>query len=395
MAYRRVTMLVFVLVMVASQFAAKPQAEQEKPFIFVSRIAQLSTCNCHNVLLEKDGTAWAWGYNEQGQLGLGTETEMEKPTKIPSLANVIEISAGGSHSLALKKDGTVWGWGANDYGELGDGTRRRCSTPKKVEGLSDVKAIAAGCGFSLAVKKDGTVWRWGRHAYACDSAEKDNETMFRPQLYTKLSDVKAIAANDSIVACIKSDGSVHVWNFKCSEIKSDTYPIEIPPLKGAIQVATGTRHLIVLKEDGSVWTWGNIKSSLLGKDDLPEGDPPIRDVMLKELDGSCYVGCSSISSLVLKKDGSVWSWCNQDTSLGNGLSMCSKRPVKATIENIELVSLSFTHVIAADRQGVVWTWGSNVYGDLGIYPEDRGAIARLPIKLFELRDKIESKGEDK
>ena len=73
-----------------------------------------------------------------------------------------QIAGGGSHSLALKSDGTVWAWGQNERGQLGDGTTSNRSTPVQVSNLTGVIAIAAGDSQSLALKSDGTVWAWGR-----------------------------------------------------------------------------------------------------------------------------------------------------------------------------------------------------------------------------------------
>lgn len=73
----------------------------------------------------------------------------------------MSVAAGGVHSLALKDDGTVWAWGFNDTGQLGDGTTTDRNTPVQVSALSDIAAIAAGYDHSLALKSDGTVWAWG------------------------------------------------------------------------------------------------------------------------------------------------------------------------------------------------------------------------------------------
>ena len=47
------------------------------------------------------------------------------PVQVSSLTGVIAIAAGESHSLALNSNGTVWAWGRNNYGQLGDGTIKR------------------------------------------------------------------------------------------------------------------------------------------------------------------------------------------------------------------------------------------------------------------------------
>ena len=83
------------------------------------------------------------------------------PVQVSGLSGVIAIAAGEYHSLALKSNGTVWAWGRNNYGQLGIGTISDKKTPAQVSGLGSVIAIAAGTFHSIAIKSDGTVWSWG------------------------------------------------------------------------------------------------------------------------------------------------------------------------------------------------------------------------------------------
>src|SRR5829696_720568 len=124
----------------------------------------------HSLALKEDGTVLAWGYNEQGQLGDGTNTSSSTPVQVQDpndlsgyLSGVADIAAGSSHSLALKEDGTVWAWGSNRVNELGDGTNDNSTQPVRVMNLSEVWAIAAGSSHNLALKNDGTVWAWGNN----------------------------------------------------------------------------------------------------------------------------------------------------------------------------------------------------------------------------------------
>jgi alpha-tubulin suppressor-like RCC1 family protein len=107
----------------------------------------------HAMVLREDGTVWAWGRNESGELGDGTTVCKHTPVQVSGLSGIIAIAARNSTSVALKKDGTVWTWGAR---VLGNGKIERCLTPVQAPDLSDVVAITGNSRF--AVRKDGTAW---------------------------------------------------------------------------------------------------------------------------------------------------------------------------------------------------------------------------------------------
>lgn len=117
----------------------------------------------HVVVVRADGTVWAWGSNYSNQIGNGNQwwQFQDVPTQVPNLTNVVKVAAGFDHTLALLSDGTVWAWGVNNFGQLGDGTTQPRQSPVQVTGLADVIAIAASWPYSLAMKSDGTVWTWG------------------------------------------------------------------------------------------------------------------------------------------------------------------------------------------------------------------------------------------
>ena len=114
----------------------------------------------HTLALKSDGTVWIWGNNSFGQIGDGTknnesskndpENDQLTPVQVQGLTGVRAIAASRGHNLVLKDDGTVWAWGRNDLGQLGDGTNQERFTPVQVLGpdgsepLTDITMIAAG-----------------------------------------------------------------------------------------------------------------------------------------------------------------------------------------------------------------------------------------------------------
>ncbi|MDB6065129.1 MAG: rcc [Pedosphaera sp.] len=86
-----------------------------------------------NCAIRADHTVWTWGRNLNGQLGIGTAdaTAHPAPVQVPAFgsATVISVQTPDWHSLALESDGTLWAWGANDHGELGNTTTNDAWSP--------------------------------------------------------------------------------------------------------------------------------------------------------------------------------------------------------------------------------------------------------------------------
>jgi alpha-tubulin suppressor-like RCC1 family protein len=97
-----------------------------------TEIIKLAGKSSHSLALKNDGTLWAWGHNENGELGNRTNTDSNLPVQVSGLTDVTAIATGESHSLALKSDGTVWAWGDNAYGGLGNGTNSDSNLPVQV-----------------------------------------------------------------------------------------------------------------------------------------------------------------------------------------------------------------------------------------------------------------------
>ena len=118
----------------------------------------------HSMALKSDGSVWSWGLNSRGELGNNSTANSSVPVAVPGLGagtGVTAIAAGSSHSMALKSDGSVWAWGYNQYGQLGNNSTTDSHVPVPVSGLAGVTAIACGPYHSLALKSDGSVWAWG------------------------------------------------------------------------------------------------------------------------------------------------------------------------------------------------------------------------------------------
>lgn len=130
------------------------------------------TLSGYTMGLKIDGTIWAWGRNERGELGINSNIYSPVPSQIILNSQLnrhdddwIKISAGQFHSFGLKSDGTLWAWGSNAKGRLGIGNTPNKKSPVQVGSDNKWIAIAAGFEHTLGLKSDGTLWAWGTNAF--------------------------------------------------------------------------------------------------------------------------------------------------------------------------------------------------------------------------------------
>jgi alpha-tubulin suppressor-like RCC1 family protein len=111
----------------------------------------------HSIGLLSGGVPQTWGFNGDDELGRGVTTPgpgcecIPTPGAVPGLQGVSAIAAGGRHTVALFGDGSVRAWGRNNDGQLGDGTEEDRSLPVPVSGVSGANDIAAGESTSFAL----------------------------------------------------------------------------------------------------------------------------------------------------------------------------------------------------------------------------------------------------
>ncbi|MHB9149939.1 MAG: RCC1 domain-containing protein [Thermoleophilia bacterium] len=239
-------------------------------------VIAVSAGRWHSLALRSDGTVWAWGYNWNGELGVGTlDSVVRAPVQVPGLSEVTAISAGGRHSLALKSDGTVWAWGFNYYGQLGDGTADQRRAPVNVRGIGPVAAISAGGGHSLALRPDGTVWAWGANNVGQVGDGSGWYDHYEPNQVVNLTNVTSISAGSAHSLALRDDGSVWAWGMNREGQLGDGIVVDgttliksFNPVRalvtGAVAVAGGSEHSLALLLDGTVKAWGSNYFGQLG-----------------------------------------------------------------------------------------------------------------------------------
>jgi alpha-tubulin suppressor-like RCC1 family protein len=218
-----------------------------------------------------DGTLMVWGSNARGAFGNGNTGNSGEyvtvPQAVPNMSNVIAISSEVLHYVALKADGTVWAWGTNDRGQVGNGTVSASNTaiPLPTQVLSGAIAVAAGSNISGAVMGDGTIRMWGYNLYGAMGNGTKTETgclCVPTPTQSSITNVRQISIGASHVAAVKTDGTAYGWGFNnygqlgVGTVNSGHSLPQTVSISDVAAVDAASQHTVVRKSDGSVWAWG-------------------------------------------------------------------------------------------------------------------------------------------
>ena len=421
----------------------------------------VSAGNAFSVALKSDGSLWAWGDNARGQLGLGSSDSdpHPTPTQVGGGTDWIAMSAGDNHCLALKSDGSLWAWGSNWNGCLGDGTTTQRESPTRVGAGSDWAAISGGCDHSRALKSDGSVWTWGYNdegelgdgtiterwaparvfdlgpgvtpsgsmavnsgsaqthvpvvsidssgvsgaAVMRTSADRTHWTSWRPfaassrmalpglpgtktawvqycdlsyssplELSASLQLEKTpVAAHGSHDLVVRTDGTLWSWGQNYAGQVGDgtttdrTSPVQVGGGTGWVAVAGGRDHSSGITSDGLLWTWGWNSNGQLGDGTTTNRTDPVQ--VGADHDWTAVCG-GDAHTLALKSDGSLWAWgWGGYGQLGNGGISDRHAPTRVGSDSDWIaIAAGSAHSLALKSDGSVWAWGTNVDGELGL-----------------------------
>jgi alpha-tubulin suppressor-like RCC1 family protein len=280
-----------------------------------------------SIALDASGRVWGWGDNTSGQLCLGDSTDRHVPVQATEIDEVVAVARGFNHTLLLRADGTVWACGRNTNGQLGDGTMDGRDVPVQVQGLADIVHISAGSESSYAVDATGAVWAWGRNSFG--NLGQGTE-----------------------------DSSPH------------PAPSLVPGLESVSMIATGRDHVLALLHDGTVRAWGLNASNQVGADGVGGfTDDVLSPVEVPGITGAVAVHANGNQGFYEDAQGQLWGW-GQNGNFGNlGIPQEGDLPGPSVpvfgIEGVVDVAIGPLHGVVLDATGTLFAWGWSFEGSLG------------------------------
>jgi alpha-tubulin suppressor-like RCC1 family protein len=331
-----------------------------------------------NSVTPQEQQLWSWGVNPDGQLGLNDTANRSSPIQVGALTAWADVSAGYYQSLALKNDGTLWAWGRNNNGQLGLGNVINRSSPVQVGALTNWSQPASIGISSLATKTDGTLWAWGWNNFGQLGQNNTTNRSSPVQVGALTTWSKVAECGGSHVNALKTDGSLWAWgNNYAGELglgnsgnTNRSSPVQVGALTNWYDIASGAKHSLAIKTDGTLWAWGRNNTGQLGIGLAAGGDAESRSspVQVGALTTWSKVAGGYYSSFAIKTDGTLWCWgSNFAGGLGLGDVVNRSSPVQVgALTNWSGIFGNNFSILAIKNDGTLWAWGQNNTGGLGL-----------------------------
>lgn len=301
----------------------------------------------HSLAVTSSGQVYAWGDNGGAQLGDGTTVSRVEPQKVtipssvPLSVTPVTVAAGSMFSLVLLSDGSYLAFGTNDEGQLGDGSEAfQQKSPVLVKPTTAVKFLAAGSAHVLAIGQDGSLWSWGSNRSG-QLGLGDKTTRKTPTQVGGLSNVSLIAAGQAHSLVALANGALFAAgrNFNGQLGLGDTIDrsvlTQVSTLGGAVSLDCGFQHSSVVDDQGLLYTFGANWEGQLGIGSSAACDPNQPSSFNCVLTPTEVVGLESISdssagylfTAALREDGVVFTWgSNNEGQLGDGTTVSRSTP---------------------------------------------------------------------
>lgn len=269
------------------------------------------------------------------------------------------VAVGTNSSYALRGDGQLWTWGINNYGQLGDGSIQTRFTPVRVAVPPTAAAgskwtqVAAGGLFAVAQRSDGSLWTWGHN----ERGQLGNGSLSTPA-------TNADALTPTAVAPATGTAAGTTWT----------------------TFSAGESHVLALRSDGSLWTWGSNSygEAGTGSKTQPNLTPQLVATPTTAAPGTTWTLCAagSTCSFAIRSDGTLWSWGRANYPQYNALGhpttldgtflpeLIPTPPAAAPGTSWTSVATggTGTHTLAIRSDGTLWAWGWDQQGELGQGP---------------------------
>jgi alpha-tubulin suppressor-like RCC1 family protein len=305
---------------------------------------------CAIIQNEVDSSVMCWGYNQEGQLGIGNTTSMSLPTEVPESSGAKEISAGESFTSIVITNGEIKSWGANTEGQLGNGFFFRRQLPIHLNSLLEpIEDVVSGENHTCALTQTGNVYCWGSNLYGQLGNGTTDYSKDPVKVLNLDSKVNSIAAGPFHTCVLLASGEAKCWGYNMSGIlgTGDLYTTNLStpefvidadtslPLANIEKITTGGWHNCALMMGGSIKCWGSDLFGQLGMEPPTESYMVAYPVDVPFLGIFTDVSAGLDHTCAVANNGSAYCWgVNYNGELGIGSSDFDPHPIPTQVINL-------------------------------------------------------------
>jgi alpha-tubulin suppressor-like RCC1 family protein len=307
------------------------------------------------------GALYCWGANNRGQLGTGSTTSQVVPTRVGSAADWATIAAGNEHTCGVRRvtpasAGALYCWGNGSLGQVGHNVLTDATTPVAIGTAGDWSKVALGGSHSCALTTGGALHCWGANQAGQLGAAGGTRTTplaIGAELHASLS------TGENHTCATRNDGSLYCWG----SINNSTTPGRIGAANDWTSVAAGSGHSCGLRGVGELWCFGANNGGQLGLPETAHQPSPAR------IGGSTDWTqlAASLGTCGIHTNGQLECWGpNARGELGHGIFANKAAPVAAgTTRRWGSVSSGGYHTCAIKLDGTLHCFGQGWSGQLG------------------------------
>jgi alpha-tubulin suppressor-like RCC1 family protein len=249
------------------------------------RFSSLSVGSAHTCGLSTTGQAYCWGSNVNGNLGIDNLINQNLPTQVAGERQFVQIEAGYDFTCAIDLAADAYCWGNNSHGQLGSGNLTYYPTPNLVTGGVKFSSISAGNLHSCGISTAGQAYCWGANGQGqLGSSTPQNTT---PTLVQGNAVYTAVMAAEFHSCGITIAGIINCWGYNLEgqlgrgNNTDSNLPSPVTP-SGLVfaNLQSSNNHACAITTSGLLYCWGLNSSGQLGVNDTADRNQPTRDATL-------------------------------------------------------------------------------------------------------------------